>query len=576
MRRVELVAVAADKFAAMLDIVLFRTDQGGDPDRIRKSQKDRYADVGLVDKVIEIDTEWRKTRGDLDDAKKAKGITQKGITEAMKKKETPAPELLEAKKAHEEKIAALEEKEKTLLASRQETIGLIGNLLPEDGSVPVDDDEDNNAVVDTWGAFETEDWMLSHYDLTQMTGIANTARGAEVAGSRGYFLVGAGALLNQALISYAQHFLTKRGSTMLQTPFAMNKSLMGKVAQLSDYDETLYKVALGAILTGAILCAQFCAQFSDGLSTASQVTGAGEDQYLIATSEQPICAYHAGEWLAPKELPIRYAGYSTCFRKEAGSHGRDQLGIFRVHQFEKVEQFALTSPEGDISWKMQEEMIENSKEVTGAIPDGRNSLRAILRNSLTACAHHRTVLQVPRHPVPRRQHCERCAQRRGGEEVRPRGVVPGVEGAPRARLVLELHRLPEPPPRGAVRPGGQGEGRFATWQLEQRPRRRALSHSSHPAPPLDRRLEQEGVRPHAQLDALRHRARALLPPRELPDEGRRQGPARPRAVHGRRHVHPVRQPAAEAEEGAAGAGAVRADEGADRRALAPRPEGGGR
>ena len=103
-----------------------------------------------------------------------------------------------------------------------------------------------------------------------------------------------------------------------------------------------------------------------------------EDQYLIATSEQPICAYHAGEWLAPKELPIRYAGYSTCFRKEAGSHGRDQLGIFRVHQFEKVEQFALTSPEGDISWKMQEEMIENSKEVTGAIPDGRNSLRAIL------------------------------------------------------------------------------------------------------------------------------------------------------------------------------------------------------
>jgi seryl-tRNA synthetase len=86
LRRVELVAVAADKFAAMLDIVLFRTDQGGDPDRIRKSQKDRYADVGLVDKVIEIDTEWRKTRGDLDDAKKAKGITQKGITEAMKKK----------------------------------------------------------------------------------------------------------------------------------------------------------------------------------------------------------------------------------------------------------------------------------------------------------------------------------------------------------------------------------------------------------------------------------------------------------------------------------------------------------
>merc|ERR1712232_229767 len=94
----------------------------------------------------------------------------------------------------------------------------------------------------------------------------------------------------------------------------------------------------------------------------TQVTGANEDQYLIATSEQPICAYHHGEWLAATQLPLRYAGYSTCFRKEAGSHGRDQLGIFRVHQFEKIEQFVITSPEGRESWEMQEEMINNSKD----------------------------------------------------------------------------------------------------------------------------------------------------------------------------------------------------------------------
>ena len=92
------------------------------------------------------------------------------------------------------------------------------------------------------------------------------------------------------------------------------------------------------------------------------MTGAGEDQYLIATSEQPICAYHANEWLNEKQLPIKYAGYSTCFRKEAGSHGRDQLGIFRVHQFEKIEQFVITSPENNESWDMQKEMIENSCE----------------------------------------------------------------------------------------------------------------------------------------------------------------------------------------------------------------------
>ena len=249
----------------------------------------------------------------------------------MKKKETPPAELTADKKAHEAKIAELEAKEKELIEIRDSTLGQIGNLVPDD--VPVDDDEDNNRIESTFGEFEREDWMLSHYDLTQLAGIANTVKGSEVAGSRGYFLTGYGVLLNQALISYAIHFLRKRGFQPLHTPFAMNKSMMAKVAQLGDFDEQLYKVS-----------------------------GGGEDQYLIATSEQPICAYHANEWLNEKQVPIKYAGYSTCFRKEAGSHGRDQLGIFRVHQFEKIEQFVITSPENNESWDMQKEMIENSCE----------------------------------------------------------------------------------------------------------------------------------------------------------------------------------------------------------------------
>ena len=315
----------------MLDICLLRTDQGGNPELVRESQRRRYADVGLVDKVIAYDEEWRQTRGALDLAKKDKNATQKKIGEFMKKKETPPAELTADKKAHEAKIAELEAKEKELIAIRDSTLGTIGNLVPDD--VPVDDDEDNNRIESTWGEFEREDWMLSHYDLTQLAGIANTVKGSEVAGSRGYFLTGYGVLLNQALISYAIHFLRKRGFHPLHTPFAMNKSMMAKVAQLGDFDEQLYKVS-----------------------------GGGEDQYLIATSEQPICAYHANEWLNEKQLPIKYAGYSTCFRKEAGSHGRDQLGIFRVHQFEKIEQFVITSPENNESWDMQKEMIENSCE----------------------------------------------------------------------------------------------------------------------------------------------------------------------------------------------------------------------
>ncbi|GJN30593.1 hypothetical protein PR202_gb18908 [Eleusine coracana subsp. coracana] len=92
------------------------------------------------------------------------------------------------------------------------------------------------------------------------------------------------------------------------------------------------------------------------------VTGDGEDKYLIATSEQPLCAYHLGDRIYPAELPIRYAGYSTCFRKEAGSHGRDTAGIFRVHQFEKIEQFCVTSPNGNDSWEVHEEMLKNSED----------------------------------------------------------------------------------------------------------------------------------------------------------------------------------------------------------------------
>ena len=448
--------------ANMLDICLLRTDQGGDPELVRESQRRRYADVGLVDKVIAYDEEWRQTRGALDLAKKDKNATQKKIGEFMKKKETPPAELAAEKKAHEAKIVELEAKEKELIETRDSTLGQIGNLVPDD--VPVDDDEDNNLIESTWGDFEREDWMLSHYDLTQMAGIANTVKGAEVAGSRGYFLTGHGVLLNQALVSYAIHFLRKRGFNPLHTPFVMNKSMMAKVAQLGDFDEQLYKVS-----------------------------GGGEDQYLIATSEQPICAYHAGEWLTDKQLPIKYAGYSTCFRKEAGSHGRDQLGIFRVHQFEKIEQFVITSPENNESWDMQKQMIETSADfykslgipyrvvniVSGALNDAaakKYDLEAWfpgskarppcgqLESGLWWC--HSPAARPYRTGPPGAGLLHALGRRAEPAQVAMRGcgAAPSsacessrfctvyAPGAPRAGLVLQLHRLPVAAARGPPHP----------------------------------------------------------------------------------------------------------------------------
>lgn len=117
---------------------------------------------------------------------------------------------------------------------------------------------------------------------------------------------------------------------------------MQEVAQLSQFDEELYKVV------------------GKGSEKADEKDI--EEKYLIATSEQPIAAFHRGEWIPEQNLPIRYAGISTCFRQEVGSHGRDTRGIFRVHQFEKVEQFCLTSPHDDSSWQMMDEMIDNAEK----------------------------------------------------------------------------------------------------------------------------------------------------------------------------------------------------------------------
>lgn len=167
-----------------------------------------------------------------------------------------------------------------------------------------------------------------------------SCRGVAVAGHRAYFLKGCGLMLNQALINYGLAFLSSKGYTPLQPPFFMSKEAMAGVAQLSDFDEQLYKV-----------------QGETGPS------GESGDRYLIATSEQPLCAFHLGEWLGEKELreePKKYAGFSTCFRKEAGSHGRDAWGIFRVHQFEKVEQFIVCHP--DDSKRHHEEMMAAAEE----------------------------------------------------------------------------------------------------------------------------------------------------------------------------------------------------------------------
>jgi len=315
----------------MLDINLFREEKGGNPELIRESQRRRYKDVGLVDKVIELDKAWRVKSFDRDQLKKDFNALNKQIATKRKAKED-ATELQEQSKELKKSIEVANEAEKEAATARDQAIGVIGNLVHD--SVPVNDDEEHNEIVRTFGTPRTkEDAKYNHVDLVGLLGIVDLEAGQAVAGGRGYYLMNYGVLLNQALINYGLQFLTSRGYCPVHTPFFMRKNIMAETAQLSDFDEQLYKVS-----------------------------GEGEDKYLIATSEQTISSMHRQNWYEPKQLPIKYAGYSSCFRKEAGSHGRDTLGIFRVHQFEKIEQFVLSTPEGDESWKLMDEMLKNAED----------------------------------------------------------------------------------------------------------------------------------------------------------------------------------------------------------------------
>ncbi|KAJ5169118.1 Serine--tRNA ligase cytoplasmic [Penicillium canariense] len=318
----------------MLDLNDFIAERGGDPNKIKESQRKRFAPEEAVDEVIALYEEARRARYEVTQIGSLLNPLLKQIGMKKKNKEDASDLMsqkadLEKRKKDSEDAAAQKE------AERDRKIRAIGNYVHE--SVPVSNNEDDNTILKTWApanaVMERPNCLSHHEVLTRIDGY-DPERGVKVVGHRGYCLTGYGLFLNLALVNYGLEFLFNKGYTPNQPPQFMLKDLMAKTAQLEQFDEELYKVTE-----------------SEDKST---------DKYLIATSEQPLSALHDSEWLQEKDLPIKYAGYSTCYRKEAGSHGKDAWGIFRVHQFEKIEQFVLTKPED--SWQAFEDMMATSEE----------------------------------------------------------------------------------------------------------------------------------------------------------------------------------------------------------------------
>ncbi|MCJ1426516.1 Cytosolic seryl-tRNA synthetase [Sticta canariensis] len=313
----------------MLDVSDFIVEKGGDPNKIRESQRRRYAPEEVVDQVITLFEDHRRTKYEASQVGTKINANQKEIGSKKKAKED-ASELLQKKVDLEKEKKLVEELVLEKEVALQKRVKIIGNYVHE--SVPLSNNEDNNTLIRKWapeGAnFGKRDCLSHHEVLTRIDGY-DSDRGVKIVGHRGYCLTGYGLFLNLALINYGLEYLWEKGYKPNQPPHFMLRDYMAKTAQLEQFDEELYKVT------------------DDGEKQA--------DKYLIATSEQPLSALHDGEWLQDKDLPIRYAGYSTCYRKEAGAHGKDAWGIFRVHQFEKIEQFLITKPED--SWQAFDDMI---------------------------------------------------------------------------------------------------------------------------------------------------------------------------------------------------------------------------
>jgi len=222
------------------------------------------------------------------------------------------------------------------MKKKEEERSIILKDIPNivDKSVPVGDSSHNKVIFEHGKKPKFEFSPKDHADIMESLKILDTKKASEVAGSRFYYLKGDLVKLNFAIINFAIDYLKEKGFEPIQPPYMLRKSALEGAIPLAAFEEMIYKIE-------------------------------GEDLYLIGTAEHAINAYHSNETINPNELPLRYAGVSPCFRKEAGSHGKDTKGIFRIHQFEKIEQFVFCKPED--SWREFELILKNSEEILKAL-----------------------------------------------------------------------------------------------------------------------------------------------------------------------------------------------------------------
>ena len=293
---------------------------------IRNMLKARAVEFDL-DGLIESDQKRREFIIKTDDLRKKKNQVAMTISEKKKAGEDASSILAEMKNISNE-LTKLESEQEDIEKKYLKLASTVPNLIDE--SVPIGPDESANKEIKKWGDIPKFDFKIKdHIDISEDLDLVDLERAAKVAGARFYYLKNDLVRLNQALIHFGLDFLAEKGYSLIQPPYMINRKSMEGAVIAEDFEEVIYKIQ-------------------------------EEDLYMIGTSEHAMAAMHSKEIIEGKDIPIKYAGISPCFRKEAGAHGRDQKGIFRVHQFDKIEQFVFAKPED--SWKEHEKMLAVAEE----------------------------------------------------------------------------------------------------------------------------------------------------------------------------------------------------------------------
>ncbi len=308
----------------MLDINLLREK----PAVVKASEKKRGKDPKTVEEVLLLDSKWKKELKVMEKLKHKRNVVSLEINKVKKAgKETEAKKKIKEMKGVIDKIKKQEEKVGLTLKKRNELLKSIGNILHK--SVPKGKDESENKELRKWGKIPKFNFPIKdHIELGLELELIDLNTAAKTSGGRFYYLKNEAVLLSLAIQRFAIERMIANGYTLIYTPFMLNRAALEGGVNLSEFEDTIYKIE-------------------------------NEDLYLIATSEHPLVALRKDEFLQEKDLPIKLCGVSTCFRKELGTHGRDDKGIFRVHQFNKIEQIVYCKPEN--SYKFFDELQKNAE-----------------------------------------------------------------------------------------------------------------------------------------------------------------------------------------------------------------------